>query len=90
MSRGNSYPDAGKDRLVLSLREKIIEQAAEIENLNESLMIAYVDGVYEGRKSKDAEIERFKTAIQQCLTDNARLADGDNCGLAGPKQAMKE
>jgi len=87
------------------------EQAAQIEDLNESLMIAYVDGVYEGRKSKESEIKRLqselerykkcfaeaevensriKTAIQQCLTGNARLADGDNCGLAGPKQAMKE
>ena len=84
---------------------------AQIEDLNESLMIAYVDGVYEGRKSKESEIKRLqselerykkcfaeaevensriKTAIQQCLTGNAHLADGDNCGLAGPKQAMKE
>ena len=35
-----------------------------------------------------AEIERLKTAIQQCLTGNAHLADGDDCTLAGLKQAI--
>lgn len=65
------------------------EQAVEIEDLNESLTIAHMDGVHEGRKSKEAEIERFKTAIQQCLTGNAHLANGNNCTLAGLKQAMK-
>ena len=36
-----------------------------------------------------AEIKRLKDAIEQCLTDNAHLADGDDCTLYNLKQALK-
>ena len=38
---------------------------AEIEDLNESLTIAHMDGAYEGRKSKESEIKRQQETLQK-------------------------
>ena len=35
-----------------------------------------------------AEVERLDSAIRACLRENAHLADGDNCTLAGLKRAI--